>query len=216
MSVEIILLAMVAIFVGLRLYSVLGQRSGHEQKPITRPVEPPAMKQARVTVVDAPREAGEAQASVGPGATAGIRSITAADPRFDVEDFLAGAKSAYRMILEAYWKGDEKELGYLVGENVRASFVEAIEARATEGHVLDNRLVAIENSMIEDAVLDGQDARIMVRFDADIAAVTRDRDGAVIAGSLSDAVQTHDLWTFARDLKESDPNWLLIETDEST
>lgn len=216
MSVEIILLAMVAIFVGLRLYSVLGQRTGHEQKPITRPIEQPAtMKPAKVTVVDARRETGDVQENVTESAVAGVRAITAIDPNFDVDEFLTGARSAYRMILEAYWKGDDETLGHLVGAHVRASFGEAIAARAAEGHVLDNRLVAIEHSIIEEAVLEVRDARLSVRFDADIAAVTRDKDGAVVAGSMSDAVQTHDLWTFARNLKDSDPNWLLVETDES-
>ncbi|MBC7985311.1 MAG: Tim44 domain-containing protein [Sphingomonadaceae bacterium] len=214
--VEIILLAMVAIFVGLRLFSVLGQRTGHEQTPIVRPIEPPALTPIPATAREAPRIQPETPDSViAPAAAIGMRGIVAADPRFDVEEFLEGAKSAYRMILEAFWKGAEDDLAHLADESVRASFAEAIAARVAEGHVLDNRLVTIENVLIESAAMEGQTARITLRFDADIAAVTRDREGNVIAGSMSDAVPTHDVWTFARNVRESDPNWQLVDTDEA-
>ena len=57
-------------------------------------------------------------------------------------------------------------------------------------------------------------ARVGVRFVADIAAVTYDKDGAMIAGSLDDAVESRDVWTFMRDVNSVNPNWLLDETDE--
>ena len=148
-------------------------------------------------------------------AAGGIRAIVSADPGFDVARFLEGAQAAYRMILEAFWKGDGEELTYLVGDDVRASFAEAIAAREAAGHRLDNRLVQIERAFIEDARLDGLVASITVRFDADIAAVTRNEAGEVVAGSMSDAVDTHDVWTFRRTLGGDDPNWLLVETDEA-
>jgi predicted lipid-binding transport protein (Tim44 family) len=74
--------------------------------------------------------------------------------------------------------------------------------------------VAIEQAVISEASVDEGIALLTVRFEADIAAVTRNSDGEVVAGSLSDAVQTRDLWTFRRDIGSRDPNWLLIETDE--
>ena len=80
--------------------------------------------------------------------------------------------------------------------------------------MLDNRLVAIEQAVIAEAELERKVALVTVRFEADIAAVTRNADGEVVAGSLSDAVQTRDLWTFRRDIASRDPNWLLVETDE--
>ena len=83
-----------------------------------------------------------------------------------------------------------------------------------DGLTLDNRLVAIEQAVISEAPLERGVAVLTVRFDADIAAVTRDAEGQVVAGSLSDAVQTHDIWTFRRDTRSRDPNWLLVETDE--
>jgi predicted lipid-binding transport protein (Tim44 family) len=214
-TVEIVLLAMVALFVGLRLYAVLGRRTGHEQQPVTRPeAVPGAEPPAPVTDMAPDRSEGSGLAYEDKAAT-GIRAIVSADPAFDVARFLEGAQSAYRLILEAFWKGDREELTHLVGDEVRASFNEAIAAREAAGHRLENRLVAIERAMIEDAELEGRTASITVRFDADIAAVTRDEAGEVVAGSLTDAVVTHDVWTFRRTLGSQDPNWLLVETDEA-
>ena len=215
MTVEIVLLAMIALFVGLRLYAVLGQRTGHEQQPVIRP-EAPAEAKPVAPVADLPVNPAEPSGlAYDKGAAAGIGAIIAADPNFDVARFIEGAQAAYRMTLEAFWKGDREELGHLANDSVRGAFEEAIDARETAGETLENRLVAIERATIEDARLGGKVAEIEVRFDAFIAAVTRNREGEVVAGSLSDAVPTKDLWTFQRDLKSRDPNWRLVETDEA-
>ena len=214
--VVVVLLAMLAGFLGLRLYMVLSKRTGHEQPLLPKPVEeraPPTAMPRPIEMVQETREI--SNRNIDPRAEPGLRAIVSAEPGFDVGQFLEGAQGAYRMILEAYWKGDEEALGWLVEEDVRAAFAEAIAARATAGHVLDNRLVSVERAIIADASVDGKLARITVRFDADIAAVTRDAEGNVIAGSLSDAVPTHDVWTFSRQVRSDDPNWMLVETDEA-
>ena len=215
MTVEIVLLAMIALFVGLRLYAVLGQRTGHEQQPVTRPETAPEAPAAAATADPAPNAAEPSGFAYEKGASAGIRSIIAADPGFDVARFVEGAQTAYRMVLEAFWKGDRDELAFLTGDEVRTAFEAAIAEREAAGHVLDNRLVAIERAAIEDARLAGKVAEIEVRFDAFIAAVTRDKKGELVAGSLTDAVPTNDIWTFRRDLSKGDPNWRLVETDEA-
>ena len=212
--VGIVLLAMVAAFLALRLYMVLGKRSGHEQA-LPKPAEVASAPAPRTLPDVAPEPTAPSDSVIEQEAAQGVRQIISADSSFDVARFLEGAKSAYRMILEAYWKGDEEQLAWLVDADVRESFAEAIADRKDAGQVLDNRLVSIERALISKASLEGKVARITVRFDADIAAVTRDTEGNVIAGSLSDAVPTHDVWTFSRNLKDSDPNWLLVETDEA-
>jgi predicted lipid-binding transport protein (Tim44 family) len=214
-TVEIVLLAMVALFVGLRLYAVLGRRTGHEQQPVTRPEGVGGVEPAAPLADAAPERTDSGGLAYEEGAASGIRAIVSADSSFDVARFLEGAQAAYRMILEAFWRGDRAELQPLVAPEVLASFDEAIAAREEAGHRLDNRLVAIERAVIESARLDGKVATIEVRFDADIAAVTRNDAGEVVAGSLSDAVSTHDVWTFRRTLGSQDPNWLLVETDEA-
>ncbi len=199
----------------MRLYSVLGKRTGHEQ-PLPRAAEDrPALAVVPRTVEAVPDTREVANRNLEPKAEPGLRAIVAGEPGFDVARFLEGAQAAYRMVLEAFWKGDEDALADLAVDDVRAAFVEAIEARREAGEVLDNRLVSIERALIADASLTGREARITVRYDADIAAVTRDAEGNVLAGSLTDAVETHDVWTFARTLKSSDPNWKLADTDEA-
>jgi predicted lipid-binding transport protein (Tim44 family) len=210
----IVVFAAIAAFLGMRLYSVLGKRTGHEQ-PLTRAIEdraPPVALPRPIEVAPEPRDT--SNRNIETRAQAGLRAIIAAEPSFDVAQFLLGAHAAYRMILEAYWKGDEAALADLVDDEVLHAFAAAIAERGSAGHVLDNRLVTIERAVIVDASVESRVGRIMVRFDSDIAAITRDAEGVVIAGSLSDAVETHETWTFARPLKSGDPNWKLVDTDE--
>lgn len=216
---------MLAAFLGLRLYSVLGKRTGHEQEPLQgradrmpesrreqplpvnaerRPVEPirPAETPVHPTVYD-------------PSCEIGVRQILAADRTLDLGGFMEGAKAAYGMILEAFWKGDREALRELCDDDVYESFETAIIAREEHGETMDNRLVRIERAQIVEAELVEGSAFLTIQFDADIAAVTRNRDGEVIAGSLTDAVDTHDVWTFARDLRSASPDWQLVSTDQA-
>jgi len=212
----IVILGLVALFIGLRLYSVLGERTGHEQQPILKPADPDARVHPPVSPppVAAPSADNSADLAYVPLAGPGVRAILAADPSFDVARFLEGAKAAYRLILESFWKGDLAALKAHVDAHVYDTFAEAVEQRGKDGFTLDNRLVTIEHAVISEAAMERSVAVVTVRFEADIAAVTRNGDGQVVAGSLSDAVQTRDLWTFRRDLATKDPNWMLIETDE--
>jgi predicted lipid-binding transport protein (Tim44 family) len=212
----IVILALVALFIGLRLYSVLGERTGHEQQPILKPADPDARVGPRVAPAPVPQPAPTDSDNLAylPLAGPGVRAILAADPTFDVARFLEGAKAAYKLLLEAFWKGDLEAVRPHMDPHVYETFEGAIEQRKKDGLKLDNRLVAIEQALISAASLERSLALVTVRFEADIAAVTRNAEGEVVAGSLSDAVQTRDLWTFRRDLSTRDPNWLLIETDE--
>lgn len=213
----IVILALVALFIGLRLYSVLGERTGHEQ-PILKPADPEAdarMEQrpaARATAPATPSEPDEL--AYLPTAGPGVRALLAADPGFDVARFLEGSKAAYRLILEAFWKGDVEAMKPFVDGHVFETFAGAVEQRSKDGLVLDNRLVAIDQALIAGAEIERSVALVTVRFEADIAAVTRNAAGEVVAGSMSDAIQTRDRWTFRRDISSRDPNWLLVETDE--
>ncbi|MEO6582660.1 MAG: Tim44/TimA family putative adaptor protein [Sphingomicrobium sp.] len=212
----IVILALVALFIGLRLYSVLGERTGHEQQPILKPADPDGMVEPRASQpsIIPPSVSDAGDMAYLPTAGPAVRAILAADPTFDVSHFLEGAKAAYRMVLEAYWKGELDAVKSHLDGHVLEAFTDAAAQREKEGLTLDNRLVAIEQAVIAEAALERTVAVVTVRFEADIAAVTRSKSGEVVAGSLSDAVQTRDLWTFRRDLAARDPNWLLIETDE--
>ncbi|HYD23959.1 MAG TPA: Tim44/TimA family putative adaptor protein [Croceibacterium sp.] len=217
MIIEIVILAMIAAFLGLRLYSVLGRRAEHEEEPVPTRFERSETGNAPRKVAAPAAELPRAQreiAGFAPAIEHGLREIGAADRRFDLLTFLEGAKAAYAMVLEAFWRGDKDELKQLCDDDVYQSFAAAIHARAAAGEVLDNRLVRIEDTTVHSARLEGKTARIAVHFAADIATVTRDKDGTVVAGSLDDAVESHDIWTFARDVNAAGPDWLLDETDE--
>jgi len=223
-TVEIVILAMIAAFLGLRLYSVLGRRAEHEEEPIQgrfegqagadTPKRPAQPAQSEDVVIPYPRVGQREYPAMSPLVERGLREIAAMDRRFDAFAFMEGARSAYRMILEAFWKGDKEELRHLCDSAVYESFAAAVDAREAAGEKLDNRLVRIEDTAITQATYDPPMARITIRFRSDIAAVTRDADGNVIAGSLDDAVEAVDVWTFARSVNSADPDWLLEETDE--
>ncbi len=216
MIIEIVILAMIAAFLGLRLYSVLGRRAEHEEEAVPtrfeRNTEELPLRPSPSPVSEAPRQAHDAGAVSGPGEE-GLRAIAASDRRFELGAFLEGAKGAYAMALEAFWRGDREALRELCDDDVYESFSAAIDARETAGETLENRLVRIESVNVYSADLDGRIARVAVAFVADIAAVTRDKDGTVIAGSLDDAIESRDVWTFCRDVRSNDPAWLLDETD---
>ncbi|MFM5916660.1 MAG: Tim44/TimA family putative adaptor protein [Novosphingobium sp.] len=207
---------MVAAFLGLRLYSVLGRRAEHEEQPRLEPrVDTP-----RVPAAELPDRtgAGAPPRVLVPGVTPAIeralKEVALADKRFDLLTFLEGAKGAYRMVLEAFWSGDREALAKLCDADVLETFNAAIAAREAAGEKLDNRLIRIEDAVVVAASLDAGVARIAVRFTADVAAVTRDKDGTVIAGSVSDAVESRDVWTFARPVNAATPDWFVDETDE--
>ncbi|HKX80545.1 MAG TPA: Tim44/TimA family putative adaptor protein [Novosphingobium sp.] len=223
MTVEIVILAMIAAFLGLRLYSVLGRRAEHEEEPIAGRFEGQpgtergaAQRSLPPTQVDeaAPATRQREFPSANPAVERGLREIATADRRFDGFAFMEGARAAYGMILEAFWRGDKEELRALCDASVYESFAAAIDARVAAGETLDNRLVRIEESTIAAAGYEAPLARITVRFRADIAAVTRDAEGNVVAGSLDDAVEAIDIWTFSRNPASATPDWLLEETDE--
>ena len=219
MITEIVILAMIAVFLGLRLYSVLGRRAEHEEESVPQRFEShdnqadtiPGQSQTAAPVTPARPSQLE---GVMPAVERGVREIAAADSRFDLTAFMDGARGAYQMVLEAFWEGDRETLRDLCDDDVYEGFVAAIDAREEAGETLDNTLIRVEETRVHSASMDGRTARIAVLFVADIAAVTRDKDGNVIAGSLDDAIESRDVWTFSRNTASKDPNWILDETDE--
>ena len=214
---------MIAAFLGLRLYSVLGRRAEHEEEAIRgrfdenpgAPGAPPRPSPRLPAPAMNPPTPLRREIGLGvPAVERGLRDIAAVDRRFDLTAFLEGSKSAYPMILEAYWRGDKEELAHLCDRDVYDGFATAIDARAAAGETLDNRLVRIEDMTIVAASYEAPLARVSVRFAADIATVTRGAKGQVVAGSLDDAVETRDIWTFSRNVTSGAPDWMLDETDE--
>ncbi|WP_199553944.1 Tim44/TimA family putative adaptor protein [Sandaracinobacteroides hominis] len=215
--IEILFLAMLAGFIGLRLYHVLGRRTGHE-KPVADPFRPAGADQVRPAgrIRSEPETpiAIDLPADVAADVRPGLEQLSRVDRSFSPERFLAGAQGAYAMVLEHFWKGDADGLNDLVSDEMQDNFKAAIDARKAAGERVENRLLQVDRAQIVGAHMTGTMAEITVRFDAEIVSVTRDAEGRVIAGDPSQSVETHDIWTFSRHTASSDPAWLLVATDE--
>ena len=225
----IIFLAL-AVFIFLRLRSVLGQRTGRERPPY----DPYSAREAARTssndnvVSLPPRSAETAPAPVtdaeasdrwkgiaeqGSPAAAGLDSVLAQDPSFDPRHFLTGARTAYEMIVTAYAQGDRRALKNLLSKEVYDGFEQAIKDRETRGEKAETRFVSIDKAEITGAEVKTRTAQVTVRFVSQLVSVTRDRDGNVIDGSPDKVTDVTDVWTFARDLSSRDPNWKLVATE---
>jgi len=223
----------IAILVLLRLRSVLGTRTGTERNPLQRAQpsqQPKAANDEKATAIrpapalvqngDAERRALKLSAEIdqlshGDADVAkGLYAIGEADPTFSPKAFLEGAKQAYEMIVTGFATGDRKTLKMLLEKDVYDGFEKAIAEREAAGRKVDFTFVGLPKIEIADADLDKRDARLAVKFTAEVVQATRDKDGTLIEGN-ADQVQTiADEWTFARSPKSRDPNWKLVATNQ--
>ncbi|MEI8153364.1 MAG: Tim44/TimA family putative adaptor protein [Hyphomicrobiales bacterium] len=226
----IIFLAL-AVFILLRLRSVLGQRTGRERPPFdpyssapgaVRPSPgdkvvalpgraPDASKAAETVEPAADRWKGIAEPSS--ALAAGLDAIVGEDKTFDPKHFVVGARSAYDMIVTAYAAGDRKQLKGLLGREVYDGFENAIKEREQKGETVETRFVAIDGADLTAAEQRGKTAQVTVRFRSQLISVTRAKDGAVIDGNAEKVTDVTDVWTFARDVSSRDPNWKLVATE---
>jgi predicted lipid-binding transport protein (Tim44 family) len=220
--IDIILIALVAIFLVLQLRRVLGRRHGEERQrpdPITR-ADPAAKGDDKV--VDLPRREqpdpalprGVDVVSKGGPAEAGLAQVKIADGSFDPRGFVSGARQAFEMIVSAYAQGDTKTLRPLLSDEVYERFASAIKQRQDNKETLETGLVGFEKSEIVAAEMRGSEARVTVKFVTEQINVTRSADGLIVDGNPNEVTRVTDVWTFARDTKSANPNWLLVATEE--
>lgn len=222
--IDIIFFAMIAAFLALRLRSVLGRRDGHEggyRDPFKRVPEPHKAPEDRAedNVVRLPdRSAAADDAKLKEAAhgddtlAAGLVQIKLADPAFDPDAFLAGARAAFEMILEAFAAGDSATLKSMLSSDVYANFAQAIKAREDADETLKYTLVGIRSVEIVEAYMDGRHATITVKIVSEQINATVDGKNEVVSGDLNKVVDVTDFWTFQRDTRSRDPNWTLIAT----
>jgi predicted lipid-binding transport protein (Tim44 family) len=224
----IIFLAL-AVFIFLRLRSVLGQRTGRERPPYDPYSAREAARPTNDNVVALPGRGGEAPskpvevtdpaerwkgiAEAGSSVAAGLDAIARDDKSFDAKHFVTGARAAYEMIVTAYAEGDRRTLKNLLSRDVYEGFESAIREREGKGETAETRFVSIDKSDVTAAELRGRSAHITVRFVSQLVSVTRDRNGNVIEGNAEKVTDVTDVWTFARDLTSRDPNWKLVATE---
>ena len=224
----IIFLAL-AVFIFLRLRSVLGQRTGRERPPIdpysardvrTAPgdkvvalpgrVPEPVQKSAEPAE---PVERWKGIAEPGSALAVGLDAVARDDPSFDASHFLTGARAAYEMIVLAYASGDRRQLKNLLGREVYDGFEAAIRDREQRGETVETRFVSIDKAEVTGAEMRGKTSQITVRFVSQLISVTRDRAGTAIDGNADKVTDVTDVWTFARDVSSRDPNWKLVATE---
>ncbi len=226
--IDIIFLAMVAVFLALRLRNVLGRRDGHEGgyrdpfRPAPAPerrADSPANESDNVIRLPNRSEEVEAAERIAKAAHGdekladGLTQIKLADPGFDPDTFVKGARGAFEMILEAFAKGELGGIKSILSPEVFANFEQAVKSRAEAGETLENTLVGIRAAEVAEAYMDGRNAIVAVRFTSDQINVTRDREGRVVSGDPSTVTAVVDLWTFQRDTRSRDPNWALVATE---
>lgn len=210
---DIILFAMVAGFLVLRLRSVLGRRTGNERRRDLF-VRGPGTAGDKVVPM-APRVTPAALSSAPPPANTvagGLAQITAADPGFEAPAFVDGARGAFQLILDAFAKGDKAALRPLLSDDTYRSFTLAIDEREAAKETLETRIAKLKDVDIVEAGMDGRDARVTVKIVSDQINVLRAHDGSVVDGDPQNVIEKTDTWTFARDTRSADPNWQLVAT----
>jgi predicted lipid-binding transport protein (Tim44 family) len=228
-----IIFLLLAVFIFLRLRSVLGQRTGRERPPydpyqardavrgsagdkvVTLPpraIEQPAKPAEPVEPVE-PADRWKGIASSGSAVATGLDAIVAADKGFDPRHFLTGARAAYEMIVVAFAQGDRRTLRDALSKEVFDSFDSVIREREGRGDTAETRFVAIDSTDITAAELRARTAQLTVRFVSQLVTVTRDKSGTVIDGNPDRVTDVTDVWTFAREITSRDPNWKLVATE---
>jgi predicted lipid-binding transport protein (Tim44 family) len=220
-----------AVFVIIKLRSVLGTRTGFERPPevIRREMEdrqrPPAQADNVVQLPTAARQPQQPEmsqvdrwkgvAEAGTPVAAGLDAISAADASFDGQGFVGGARAAYEMIVQGFAKGDRKLLKDLLAKEVFEGFNQAIADRESRGETSETTFVSIDRADMIGAEMRGKTAHITISFASKLITATRDRNGVVVDGSAEKIVDVNDIWTFARDVTTRDPNWRLVATESN-
>jgi predicted lipid-binding transport protein (Tim44 family) len=224
----IIFLAL-AVFIFLRLRSVLGQRTGSERPPYDRaapnvvqrtqdnnvvPIPGAVIDQAPLapSADVAPADRWKGIAEPGTPLAGGLDAIAAQDSSFDPRHFVSGARSAYEMIVLAFANGDRRALKDLLSSEVYDSFDTVIKDREKHEQKTETRFVSIDKAELVGAEARDRAAQLTVRFVSQMISVTRDKTGAIVDGNPDKVADITDVWTFARDTSSRDPNWKLVGT----
>lgn len=219
--IDILIFAMIAAFLVFRLRSVLGRRTGNERQrpnPFAGGAgtgEPRSADRSTDNIVTLPernREAVEPLPAQPGSLAAGITQIKIADPSFNESTFLQGAQVAFGMIVEAFAQADTPTLRPLLSDELYDGFSSAIRSRQAAGHILETRVDRIVSMNLLEARMDGRTALVTVKIVSRQIHATRDKQGEVIEGDPETAAEVVDIWTFARNTRSKDPNWVLVET----
>ncbi len=216
--IQLLVLAGIAVFLILKLRSVLGTREGFEKPPLPPEEAQPAQVQKRSfeVIEGGPDRDITDHVPDGSPAAQALAAMKQAEPSFAVSPFLQGARGAYEMILMAFERGDLAAVKPYLAPEVYQSFASAVQTRDEQGLTVEANFVGLRELALHDAEFDRDTRRgeITVRFVGELTTVVRNKAGEVVEGSPTEVKRQRDIWTFARVMGSSDPNWQLVATGE--
>ena len=212
----ILLIAAISIFWWLR--SVLGKRTGLERSTKQIEILPPISKQSLEQTNPAKIISENWQNIAEPGSdlALGLDSICEAEPEFNANHFLEGAKQAHEMILVAFAQGDKKALKPLLSKAVFDSFEKAIDSDRKLGNSNIFKFVSVISAKIMSAEIQNNVAAIGMKFESEIVSATLNSNKEVIAGDDKTVSIVKEHWVFEREIGKKDPNWKLAATNDSS
>lgn len=212
--IQLLVLAGIAIFLILRLRSVLGTREGFERPP--EPVPAPRSQARRgFDVIEGGTDHDITDhVPAGSAAAQALAAMKKVEPGFNVTEFLSGARQAYEMIVMGFERGEMDDLVPLLSRDVFESFDEVVQQRERQGLRVEANFMGVREVELVGASFDpkSREAELTVRFVGELASVVRDREGKVVEGDLNVVKQQRDVWTFARRMGSDNPNWKLVGT----
>lgn len=214
--IQLLVLAGIAIFLILKLRSVLGTRDGFEKPPIPLDDVRPRVRRDFEVIEGGPDRDITDHVAEGSDAAKALAEMKKAEPSFAVGPFLQGARGAYEMILVAFEKGELDSIRPFLSDDVEASFAEAIAKREADGLTIEASFLGIKELTLHDATFNAESrfGEISVRLVADQTYVVRNKAGEIVEGSPREVKKTRDIWTFARQMGSDDPNWQLVATGD--
>ncbi|MEI9885589.1 MAG: Tim44/TimA family putative adaptor protein [Rhizomicrobium sp.] len=214
--IEILVFAVIAGVILFRLYTVLGRRTGHEAPPPERyrmsGNAPSEAAPPKDNVIPLPTRTEQIAERPADPVARGLFDIKLADRSFDTEHFTAGARQAYEMIVTAFARGDRAALRPLLGGEVFAAFDAVIAGREQRKERVDFTFVGFKDVKIVHAALKGRAAEITLAIGAQFISATIASDSKLLEGDAKSVRDVTDVWTFSRDIRARDPNWLLVAT----
>jgi predicted lipid-binding transport protein (Tim44 family) len=215
--IQLIVLAGVALFLILKLRSVLGSREGFEKPPVTDARRDSVAQRRDFDVIEGgPDRDITDQVPESSDAARALAAMKLAEPTFNVSQFLQGARGAYEMILMAFDKGDMEKIRPFLGPEVFESFSQVVAARKERGVTLETNFIGLRELTLSDARFDRTTGlgEVTVRFGGEMTSVARDAAGQIVEGSTKETRRQRDVWTFERRMGSDDPNWRLVATGE--
>lgn len=214
--IQLLVLAGIAVFLILKLKSVLGTREGFEKPPIPQEDAKPRGRKGFEVIEGGPDRDITDHAPEGSDSAKALAAMKSAEPSFAVGEFLGGARGAYEMIFMAFEAGEMAQIKPFLGADVYESFSEAVEAREAQGLTIEAKFIGIRELALQDATFDAatREGEISVRFVAELNSVVRNKMGEIVEGSATEIKRQRDVWTFSRQMGAQDPNWLLVATGD--